>query len=141
MDAKNLCFAIFVKRLTTLRGMQNADVSCAFFDGRISSAERRDIIRMSPDVLILQMKTACEGLNLQQYQEVYFVSPHWNPAVEDQAIGRCHRIGQASEIDVFRFTMDNFSGHALTIDNFCMRVQEIKREMRDIIETPPTVRV
>lgn len=139
---KKLVFCHFRQEIDHItHAIQSADISCAFFDGRISSAERRVIIRKSPDVLILQMKTACEGLNLQQYQEVYFVSPHWNPAVEDQAIGRCHRIGQKNEIDVFRFTMENFSGRAFTLDNFCMRVQEIKREMRDIIETPPAVRV
>ena len=40
------------------------------------------------DVLILQIQTGCEGLNLQHFNEIYFVSPHWNPAIEDQAIAR-----------------------------------------------------
>ena len=56
----------------------------------------RDLLRpyLNPDVLILQIKSGCEGLNLQDYNQVYFVSPHWNPAVEDQAIARAYRIGQ-----------------------------------------------
>jgi SNF2 family DNA or RNA helicase len=64
----------------------------AIYDGRFKS---RNILSEKNDVLILQIQTGCEGLNLQEnYSEIYFVSPHWNPAVEEQAIARCHRIGQ-----------------------------------------------
>jgi SNF2 family DNA or RNA helicase len=78
-----------------------------YLDGRTSESERRVIL--APDaainVLILQIQTCCEGLNLQQFSEVYFVSPDWNPAVEDQAIARCHRFGQTEPVSVFRFIM------------------------------------
>jgi SNF2 family DNA or RNA helicase len=78
-----------------------------YLDGRTSESERRVIL--APDaainVLILQIQTCCEGLNLQQFSEVYFVSPDWNPAVEDQAIARCHRFGQTEPVSVFRFVM------------------------------------
>ena len=47
---------------------------------------------MDYDVLLVQIKAGSDGLNLQQYGEVYFVSPHWNPAVEKQAIARIYRI-------------------------------------------------
>ena len=57
----------------------------------------------------MQIQTGCEGLNLQEnYSEIYFVSPHWNPAIEDQAIARCHRIGQLKQVYVFRFKMEGF---------------------------------
>ena len=59
-------------------------------------------------ILILQIRTGCEGLNLQaQFSEIYFVSPNWNPTLEDQAIARCHRIGQQKKVSVFRFYMDS----------------------------------
>ena len=59
-------------------------------------------------ILILQIRAGCEGLNLQHdFSEVYFVSPNWNPTLEEQAIARCHRIGQQKEVFVFRFYMDN----------------------------------
>jgi len=78
-----------------------------YLDGRTSESERRVIL--APDaainVLILQIQTCCEGLNLQQFSEVYFVSPDWNPAIEDQAIARCHRFGQTEPVSVFRFIM------------------------------------
>ena len=78
-----------------------------YLDGRTSESERRVILAPDAgvDVLILQIQTCCEGLNLQQFSEVYFVSPDWNPAIEDQAIARCHRFGQTEPVSVFRFVM------------------------------------
>ena len=85
------------------------------------------------DVLILQIQTGCEGLNLQEnYSEIYFVSPHWNPAVEEQAIARCHRIGQKKEVVVNRFEMSGFVGQKLetkTVDNYVGSVQDCKRKI------------
>ena len=79
-------------------------------------------------VLIVQIQTACEGLNLQQFKEIYFTGPHWNPAVEDQAVARCHRIGQKDEIDVFRFTMAAFKVGP-SLDLYIQKKQGLKREM------------
>jgi SNF2 family DNA or RNA helicase len=87
---------------------------------------------MIPDVMILQIQTGCEGLNLQQFQEVYFTSPHWNPSVEEQAIARCHRIGQTKPVKVFRFIMKGF-GEALSLDQYCRSIQEKKRELVEIL--------
>jgi SNF2 family DNA or RNA helicase len=68
------------------------------FDGRSTQSDREKILKDKDiEVLILQIQTGCEGLNLQHFNEIYFVSPHWNPAIEDQAIARAHRIGQDKE--------------------------------------------
>jgi SNF2 family DNA or RNA helicase len=87
-------------------GVENVRI----FDGRITGAKkRRELIEQKADVLILQIQTGCEGLNLQEnYSEIYFVSPHWNPAVEEQAIARCHRIGQKKPVFIRRFIMGSF---------------------------------
>ena len=77
-------------------------------------------------VLILQIQTGCEGLNLQEYSEVYFVSPHWNPAVEDQAIARCYRIGQKEETQVFRFYMNGFNP-GISLDQYVYEAQVDKK--------------
>lgn len=86
------------------------------------------------DVLILQIQTGCEGLNLQTFSEVYFVTPHWNPAVEDQAVARCHRIGQQNEVDVFRFEMSNFGDETNSLESHARNVQEKKRELYEMFE-------
>ena len=112
----------------------------ATFDGRVNSNRRNEIVNEKNNALILQIQTGCEGLNLQEnYSEIYFVSPHWNPAVEDQAIARCHRIGQKNIVSVFKFQMSSFvseqfdeSGNkidTLTIDKYVNSIQDSKREM------------
>ena len=80
----------------------------AIIDGSVSARERERIFAAAPKVLILQIRTCSEGLNLQSYSDVYFVSPHWNPCVEDQAIARCYRMGQTKGVRVFRFYMSDF---------------------------------
>lgn len=109
--------------------------SIAIFDGRTSKSNKSYILNKNSDVLILQIQTACEGLNLQDnYNEIFFISPHWNPAIEDQAIARCHRIGQTKDVFVFRFYMSNFSqddnynGEKIkTIDNHIHSIQQFKK--------------
>jgi SNF2 family DNA or RNA helicase len=105
----------------------------ATFDGRTSNSKRYDILNEKNDALVLQIQTGCEGLNLQEnYSEIYFISPHWNPAVEDQAIARCHRIGQTKPVYVRRFEMSSFVADeddvtTKTIDKYVGDVQEGKR--------------
>ena len=110
-------------------GMQKV----ATFDGRTTNAKRYDTLNDKNNALILQIQTGCEGLNLQEnYSEIYFVSPHWNPAVEDQAIARCHRIGQTKPVYVQRFEMCSFvpdedQSMTRTIDKYVNDVQAGKR--------------
>jgi SNF2 family DNA or RNA helicase len=87
-------------------GVQNISV----FDARTSLTKRMKSLKNDPiDVLVVQIQTGSEGLNLQsKFSEIYFVSPHWNPAVEQQAIARCHRIGQEKTVHVFKYEMDSF---------------------------------
>ena len=104
------------------------------FDGRTNEKKRHAILTNTKiDVLILQIQTGCEGLNLQQFSEVYFISPHWNPAIEDQAIARCHRFGQEEEVNVYRFYMNGFDEldetSTSTIDNYSASVQQGKRQL------------
>jgi len=108
--------------------------SVATFDGRTTNNRRYDILNDKNEALILQIQTGCEGLNLQEnYSEIYFISPHWNPAIEDQAVARCHRIGQTKPVYVQRFEMCSFMKDegqeldTLTIDKYVHSVQDGKR--------------
>lgn len=120
---------VLISRLKTA-GMDNVD----FFDGRVGQAKRIQLLESDLEVLVLQIQTGCEGLNLQKgFSEVYFVSPNWNPAVEEQAVARCHRIGQTKEVQVFRFEMEGFEDEDDSLDQYIVKTQEIKREIRDEI--------
>lgn len=107
------------------------------FDGRTSKKERAHILSETCEVLIGQIDATNEGLNLQAYKEIYMVSPQWNPAVQDQAIARSHRIGQTEPVEVFHFIMNGFPGKelaaddmkAVTLDQHICNVQEIKRKI------------
>lgn len=107
-------------------------LSVKIIDGRMKTKEKKNAMQAPwPDVMILQINTCCEGLNLQEFNEVYFVSPHWNPAVEDQAIARCHRIGQKKDVHVFSFKMEGVDEERLTmtLDKYCSKIQHSKRDL------------
>jgi SNF2 family DNA or RNA helicase len=98
-------------------------------DGR-STARVKRMLKEPADALIIQIQTGCEGLNLQEhFSEVYFVSPHWNPSVEDQAIARCHRLGQQKQVDIFKFEMKGFKEKTVTVDKYINHVQDLKRSI------------
>ena len=148
---KSIVFCHYRREMLQLRdmllrggGVENED-DIAIIDGTVGARDRVRIFAAAPTVLILQIRTCSEGLNLQNYSNVYFVSPHWNPCVEDQAIARCYRMGQTSQVRVFRFYMTDFvaerseaeiSGGAVeaeesesisTLDHKCEEIQEKKR--------------
>ena len=137
---RKLVFCHFRKEIDELeQRFTAAGLKVNKIDGRTNLPRRREIIQEDCDCLILQIQTGCEGLNLQQYSEVYFVSPHWNPAIEDQAVARCHRIGQTERIRIFRFEMECFNEiegtefAAQTLDFYCNLIQKTKREYYNII--------
>ena len=101
--------------------------SVGIINGAVTGAERNTLTSNNIDVLILQIQSCCEGLNLQQYSEIYFVSPSLESCVEDQAIARAHRVGQTQSVDVYRFTMENFHDQ-VNIETYAKDVQDVKRE-------------
>jgi SNF2 family DNA or RNA helicase len=148
---KSIVFCHYRREMTRLRDMLlksgcfggGSSDDIAIIDGTVGSRERARIFVDEPKVLILQIRTCSEGLNLQSYSDVYFVSPHWNPCVEDQAIARCYRMGQTSQVRVFRFYMTDFAveqedaenpnveeetgRYISTLDHKCEEIQERKR--------------
>jgi len=128
-----LVFCYFHKEIDELMiVLKNNGLVVNKIDGRTSKQERANILKNPAEVLIGQIDATNEGLNLQAYKEIYMVSPHWNPAIEDQAIARCHRIGQTDEVNVFHFLMTGFAKdeeEAITLDQHICNVQEYKRNI------------
>lgn len=117
-------------------GMKAAGLNVGAFDGRVKQAERAELLKEPLDVLVLQVRTGCEGLNLQRYNDIYFISPHWNPAVEDQAVARCHRMGQTEPVRVYHFLMEGFDKEerTCTLDVHSQSVQDGKRELMRLLD-------
>jgi SNF2 family DNA or RNA helicase len=134
-----LVFCYFHKEIDDIaKTLKQHGLCVKKIDGRTSKQERAKILQRPAEVLIGQIDATNEGLNLQAYKEIYMVSPHWNPAVEDQAIARCHRIGQTEEVHVFHFLMTGFGNdestvdaeeEAITLDQYICNVQQVKRSI------------
>lgn len=126
----------FIYQKLEALGIQNVYI----YDGRNSGSIAMQRILKNADIVLLQIQTGCEGLNLQtKFSEIYFTSPHWNPFVEDQAIARCHRVGQKNVVDVFKFSMEGFGYNeelqidTLTLEKYIHAVHERKRRVEQEI--------
>ena len=76
--------------------------------GSMPLQERRSVLaafRSDPSVrcLLMSLRAGGEGLNLQHANHIFVLEPWWNPAVENQAIQRAHRIGQKRTVKATRF--------------------------------------
>lgn len=131
-----LVFCQFHKEMDFLfEALREKGIDAVIFDGRVSLGARCDLLRIPHEVLIMQIQAGSEGLNLQEhYSDVYFVSPNWNPAMEDQAVARCHRFGQTKRVRVQRFISlrgDPVSPPAslLSMDQYIQQLQFKKRAL------------
>ena len=77
----------------------------------------------SPDVLFVSLKAGGVGINLTAASAVYMLDPWWNPAIEDQAMDRVHRLGQTRDVSVVRFCARD------TIEERLFELQIRKREL------------
>jgi SNF2 family DNA or RNA helicase len=112
------------------------------YHGKVPHRERQGILdRFKSDpkkhVLLMSYGTGSVGLNLQFSNYVFLFDRWWNPAIEDQAINRAHRLGQKSPVFVTRFISQN------TIEGRIAEVLEQKRALfNELIEgngLPPTL--
>ncbi len=76
-------------------------------------------------MFLISLKTGGVGLNLTNANYVFLLDPWWNPAVENQAIDRCYRIGQSDPVTVYRFISKG------SIEEKIMTLKERKRQMED----------
>ncbi len=104
---KTLVFSQFVDFLQILRGpLDAAGISYQYLDGATPAAERSKRVAAfqagDGDLFLISLKAGGFGLNLTAADYVVITDPWWNPAAEDQAMGRAHRIGQQRPVTVYR---------------------------------------
>ncbi|WP_235917328.1 DEAD/DEAH box helicase [Hymenobacter busanensis] len=131
---KILVFSQFVKMLDLIRAeLRQRGIAHEYLTGQtrnraaaVAAFQERDDVR----VFLVSLKAGGTGLNLTAADYVYLVDPWWNPAVENQAIDRSHRIGQTRKVVAVRLICPN------TIEDKIMKLQEGKRELaHELIRT------
>lgn len=127
-----IIFCSFRKEMDILYEELDAyGIDVKIYDGRSSRKTRQEILENMPKVLILQIQMGCEGLNLQYANEIYFVGPLWNPAMEEQAIGRCYRLGQTKPTHVYKFIMSDVEEEpkVFSMDSYMTQTMNRKKEL------------
>jgi SNF2 family DNA or RNA helicase len=86
-------------------------------------------------VFLISLKAGGTGLNLTEADYVFIVDPWWNPAVENQAIDRCYRIGQKKNVMAIRLICPD------TIEDKILQLQAGKKELvEDLIKVDENAR-
>lgn len=126
---KALVFSQFLGMLALIREkLEKENIPYVYFDGSTSSIERERAIQEFQNnetcrVFLISLKAGGIGLNLTAADYVYIVDPWWNPAVEQQAIDRTHRIGQTKNIFAYRLICKE------TVEEKMLQLQERKRAL------------
>jgi len=131
---KALIFSQFLGMLALIREkLKELEIPYEYFDGSTTATDREKAIRAFQDndtcrVFLISLKAGGVGLNLTAADYVYIVDPWWNPAVEQQAIDRTHRIGQTKNIFAYRMICKD------SIEDKILQLQDRKRLLaKDLI--------
>jgi non-specific serine/threonine protein kinase len=131
---KALVFSQFLGMLGLIREkLTELGVKFEYFDGSTSAVDREKAIQSFQKndevrVFLISLKAGGVGLNLTAADYVYIVDPWWNPAVEQQAIDRTHRIGQTKNIFAYRMICKD------TIEDKILQLQDKKRALaKDLV--------
>ncbi|KAL4819445.1 SNF2 family N-terminal domain-containing protein [Aspergillus spinulosporus] len=126
---KTVIFSQWTSFLTLVEPyLQNAGIQFARIDGKMTSVARdRSMHRFSTDlkctVLLASLSVCSVGLNLVAANQVILADSWWAPAIEDQAVDRVYRLGQARETTVWRLVMED------SIEDRVLAIQEQKRKL------------
>ncbi len=123
-----LIFSQFVKHLGLIRqALDERGVEYQYLDGATPAKERQRRVDAfqegQGDLFLISLKAGGTGLNLTGADYVIHLDPWWNPAVEDQATDRAHRIGQERPVTVYRLVTEN------TIEEKILALHADKREL------------
>ncbi len=132
---KILVFSQFVKMLSEVKKQLTAEnIVFEYLDGQSSQKQRQDSVENFQQddnikVFLISLKAGGTGINLTSADYVYLIDPWWNPAVENQAIDRTHRIGQDKKVIAYRMICKD------TIEEKIMKYQERKMKIASEIIT------
>lgn len=131
---KIIIFSQFLKMLDLVKHhLEKHKITYEYLDGQTTDRASR-VNRFQTDqdcrVFLMSLKAGGVGLNLTEADYVYLVDPWWNPAVEQQAIDRAHRIGQTRAVFAYRMICKD------TVEEKIMQLQDRKRDLAaDLIST------
>lgn len=111
---------------------QEKNLNYIRMDGKTATTKRKTLVenfqkKDGPSFFLISLKTGGVGLNLTRASYVFHVDPWWNPAVENQASDRAHRIGQNKKVQVFRLIMHD------TVEEKMMILKQKKAELYEKI--------
>jgi len=129
---KALLFSQFVKHLKIVENwVKGQGIAYQYLDGSTPGKKREEAVNAfqngEGDVFLISLKAGGTGLNLTEADYVLHLDPWWNPAAEDQASDRAHRIGQQRPVTVYRFVS------AGTIEEQIIALHKEKRDLADQI--------
>lgn len=129
---KILIFSQFTTMLKIIsKLLKRKRIKFSYLDGQIKVDKREKVINDftsgKTDIFLISLKAGGTGLNLTEADTVIHVDPWWNPAVEDQATDRAHRIGQKDVVNVYKVITRN------TIEEKIYEIQLKKRELIDSV--------
>jgi len=127
---KALVFSQFVDHLAIVRAwLDNKGISYQYLDGSTPAVQRRQRVEAfqagQGDVFLISLKAGGTGLNLTAADYVIHLDPWWNPAVEDQASDRAHRMGQLRPVTIYRLVTQQ------TIEEKIIALHAQKRDLAD----------
>lgn len=125
---KALVFSQFTAHLALIREyLDGKNINYKYLDGTTPNKERQRQVESfqagDGDLFLISLKAGGLGLNLTAADYVLHMDPWWNPAVEDQAADRAHRIGQKRPVTVYRLVATN------TIEEKIVRLHQEKRDL------------
>ncbi len=123
-----LVFSQFVGHLGLVRAaLEQRGIRYEYLDGSTPAAEREKRVAAfqagGSDLFLISLRAGGTGLNLTAADYVVHLDPWWNPAVEDQASDRAHRIGQERPVTIYRLIMQ---------DSIEERILQLHRDKRDL---------
>jgi SNF2 family DNA or RNA helicase len=125
-----LVFSQFVSHLGIVRkALDEAGYTYCYLDGSTTLHKRESEVRSfqngQGDFFLISLKAGGLGLNLTAADYVIHLDPWWNPAIEDQASDRAHRIGQTRPVTVYRLVAEQ------TIEEKIIQLHNTKRDLAD----------